>query len=85
MHYKPIAEEENEPCLRPDSIPSNVRRAPSPSSSLFLDDSMTETEIVEGRSLPTREGILDVWETAKLSLEFCILWVCSTKHFLINT
>ncbi|MCJ1256112.1 hypothetical protein MMC24_003932 [Lignoscripta atroalba] len=72
---KPSAEEENEAFLKPDNHSNdNRRRTPSPSNSLLLDDRLTHTGEIQNGPVNASEGALNVWETSKLSLEFCILW-----------
>lgn len=48
------------------------------SSQLLLDESLSQSQTLDGTKDEGKlEGALSVWETAKISLEFCILWVRS--------
>ncbi|KAI9698728.1 MAG: hypothetical protein M1836_003838 [Candelina mexicana] len=72
--YKEAEGEENQSLyLKPDDDQAENRRYRSPSSQLLLDDPLSSFQTLTPDSSPS-EGVLDDWETGKLSLEFCVLW-----------
>ncbi len=71
-HYKEAEGEEIQSLYRkPDDDEAGIRQHRSPSSQLLLDDPLSSSQTL----VADPEGVLDDWETAKLSLEFCVLWV----------
>ncbi|KAI9718420.1 MAG: hypothetical protein M1812_004141 [Candelaria pacifica] len=58
---------------KPDDDQAETRQTRSPASQLLLDDPLSSSQTLVPDSNP-QEGVLDDWETAKLSLEFCVLW-----------
>ncbi|KAI9816844.1 MAG: hypothetical protein M1827_001489 [Pycnora praestabilis] len=70
--YLQVSDGEDHSFLKPDDEEFRHRRTRSPSGRLLFEDSMGNSQSLEGEK-PV-EGTLDTWETMKLSLEFCLLW-----------
>lgn len=77
-NYAPIVEDENQAFLKPDEEDGDTHLAGrSPRHRLQIEEPMTKSATAEGHA----EGRLSVRETAWLSFEFCILWVCPESRW----
>ncbi len=73
--YSPISEDEEQATLKPDSEEGTEALSRSPRTRLLIEEPLNTSGTADG----TLERRLYVGETAKLSFEFCILWVWSSN------
>ena len=75
IEYSQVPAEED--CLysKPNAEEHPPRRSRSPTSRLLCEDEMGRPEDLDKHLETPKEDPLTAWETVKLSLEFCILWV----------
>ena len=73
--YTPITSEEEPAVLKPDEYDEVLRGRISGSSRGLFGSQAAGSEALGPARPEGTEGALDVRETAKLSLEFCMLWV----------
>ncbi|MCJ1393185.1 hypothetical protein MMC18_006057 [Xylographa bjoerkii] len=74
VRYGSIEAHEHEAFLKPDLGHGVQRENSSSSDSLYNDESMTNSKTFLRAAHSQHEAGLSVRDTAKLSLEFCILW-----------
>ena len=74
-NYAPINGEEEQAFLKPDDSDEVLRGRIRESREGLLDSQQVGSEVLGSARTEAVSGVLDVRETAKLSLEFCILWV----------
>ena len=72
-HYAPIVDHDDEP-PRKSNGPQDLPQ--SSSSTSLMDEPTAGLENEDTERVASPEDALDNWETAKLGLEFCLLWVC---------
>lgn len=75
VRYESMDGHENAAFLKPGLVNGSEEEATSSNSSLPLDDPETRLRTVRTYGAARSETGLSVRETAKLSLEFCLLWV----------
>ena len=74
-NYAPITGEEEQAFLKPDDLDEVLRGGNHETREGLLDSQRVGSEVLGSVRTEAVSGMLDVRETAKLSLEFCILWV----------
>ncbi|MCJ1298699.1 hypothetical protein MMC08_001489 [Hypocenomyce scalaris] len=73
-NYAPITGEEEQAFLKPDDLDEVLRGGNHETREGLLDSQRVGSEVLGSVRTEAVSGMLDVRETAKLSLEFCILW-----------
>lgn len=73
--YTPITGEEEPACLKPDEYDEVSQGGDSGRSRGLFGSQAAGSEVLGPARPEETEAALDVRETAKLSLEFCLLWV----------
>lgn len=74
--YSQISGEDGDSFPKPDNQNDSMRHSSrSASHQLLLDESLGNSRVLDVAEESFTGTALSVWETAKLSLEFCILWV----------
>lgn len=75
--YAPIVEDENQAFLKPDDEGGGHPAGRSSCHRFLIEEPMINPATAEGHA----EGRLNIRETAWLSFEFCILWVCPDSRW----
>lgn len=80
--YSLLRDYESEEDIRSksDRRSSHSGRSRSPATRLLLEDEMGNSQDLSARMHPSQEG-LTLKETAMLSFEFCMLWVCTLELY----
>ena len=77
-HIAPLTTAEHEAFLKPDALEESTLGTSYPRASGELEDTTLPVETTICRLANSVEYSLDVRETARLGLEFSILWVISS-------
>ena len=78
LRYSQINDEDNDSHLKPDDEVERSQQPRPPVQQIISIDSLGSCEALDSACESSMRDYLSVKETAKLSLEFCIIWVSET-------